>query len=69
MAQLGFGIDGVEFAGLDQAVDGCGAQAASVGASEEPVLSAECHAPQGALGSAVVDLEPSIVGKRWSEVT
>lgn len=61
VAQIGFGIDAVEFASLDQAVDRSGALSASIGAGEQPVLPAQRDAAQRALSGAVVDLQLAVV--------
>jgi hypothetical protein len=45
VAQVGFGVDSVERAGFDQAVDRGGSLSAGVGSGEQPVLPAERHPP------------------------
>jgi len=61
VAQVGFGIDAVEFASIDQAVDRSSALSTRIGACEQPVLAPQRHTTERALGSAVVDLEPAVV--------
>ena len=60
MAQVGFRIQTVELGSADQAVDGGGALASSVGTAEEEVLAPERNGAQRALGGVVVDLEAAI---------
>jgi hypothetical protein len=53
VAQVGFGVEAVQFRRLDQRVHGGGTLAAAVGAGEEPILSAQSQGPDGALGGIV----------------
>ena len=59
--QPGRWVDLVELGGLDQRVDGGGALAALVRASEGPVAAAKGNATQAVLGAVVVRLETAIV--------
>ncbi len=59
-AEIGFGIDVIQFAGLDEQLDGGGSFAAGVGACEEPFLSAERYPADGTFGSVVVDLNVAV---------
>src|ERR1700726_622072 len=45
VAQVGFGVEAVQFRRLDQRVHGGGPLAAAVGAGEEPILSAQSNRP------------------------
>ena len=60
-AQIGFGIEAVEFGRADQAVDRGGAFAAGIGAGEQVVLAAQCDRAQGAFGGVVVDFDAAVV--------
>jgi hypothetical protein len=66
VAQVGFGVEAIEFGGADQAVDRGSAFAASVRARKEEVFSSQGHASQCALGSVVIDLNASVVDKSGS---
>ena len=63
VAEIGFGINGVELAGFDEGVDGSGAIAAPVGSSKEIVLAAKGNAPDGALSGVVVNLDTAIMNE------
>jgi hypothetical protein len=54
-------VDVVELGGLDQGIDGGGAMAAFVRASEGPVASASGHGPHGPLGGVVADAGTAIL--------
>jgi hypothetical protein len=62
VAQVGFGVDAVQFAGFDQAVDDGRALATAIRAGEEPVFPAEGNAAQGIFGAVVIDLQAAVVG-------
>jgi hypothetical protein len=60
LAQIGFGIDTVEFRRTNQAVDRRRPLPASIRSGKQVVLSAQSHAPQRAFGSVVVDFDVAI---------
>ena len=62
VTQVGFGVDAVQFAGFDQAVDDGCAVATGIGAGEEPVFPAEGDAAQGVFSAVVVDLQAAVLG-------
>ena len=57
----GLRVDIVEFAGLDQGMDGGGAAASGVGAGELPVLAPDGHAAQAAFGGIVGQADAAVV--------
>ncbi len=61
LAQIGLGIQAVEFRRADQAVDRRGTLAAGVRPGEEVVLATKCDGAQRALGGGVVDLDVAVV--------
>ena len=54
-------VDAVQFAGLDQRVDGGCALTSAVGAAEGPVASANRDPPQGSFGCIVRQADAAIV--------
>ena len=56
VAQVGLGIEAVQFRGPNQAVERCGARSAGVRPGEELILATNRHRAQGALDCVVVDL-------------
>ena len=54
IAEIGFGIETVQFGGADQAVDRGGALAAGIGAGEQVVLAAQSDGAQGAFRGVVM---------------
>lgn len=67
VAEIGEGIDAVQLACIDQAVDDGGALTSVVGTGEQPVLAAEGDTPERILGAVIVDLQAvilSIAGQR-----
>ena len=61
LGQVGLRVYPVELGRLDQAVNGGGALAASIGASEQPVLAAQSDTAYRSLSSIVVYLDAPIV--------
>ena len=63
LAQVGFGVESVEFRRANQAVDGCSTLAARVGTREQIVLPTQRDHAQRSFGGVVIDLQTT-VGKR-----
>jgi len=61
VGEPGVRVDVFEFACLDRGLDGCGATAARIGASESPVAAAERNAAQGAFGGVARQANPPVV--------
>jgi|CZLA01.1.fsa_nt_gi hypothetical protein len=59
-AQIGFGIEAVEFRGPDQAIDGGCTFAASIRSGKQVVLPSESYTTQRSLRGVVVDLDVAI---------
>ena len=50
IAQVGFGVEAVEFGRSDQAIDSGGALAAGIGATKQVVLATQSYSAQGPFG-------------------
>ena len=61
VAEIGEGLDAIEFAGLDEGVEGRCPFATGVIAGKEIILAADGHAPQGSFHGVVVDTESSFL--------
>ena len=61
LSQIGFGVEAIQFGGLDEAIDGGGPLTARVRSGEQPVLPAQRHGPDRALDRIVVYRDGAVV--------